>query len=336
MTRPTSQVVAAAPAAPSLPTVQSSSHHVTAFAVLASLVSASLLFLHPTAEGSSPPTALFWLMLVALGAAALWTIRRVAAIQGTRFDGVLTAALFGLWVLYFWQMLVVAFEVPRVLLPAPTLIVQSLIDNPGKLWGDFTQTVLKAVCVGWLLGSSLGFAVAVAIDRMPFLQRGLLPLASLTSTVPLVAVAPIAVMWFGFEWPSKAAVVVLMTFFPMLVSTLAGLKSSGKLERELMVSYAASYSRTLWSLRLPCATPFIFGALKVNATLALIGAIVAEFFGSPTVGLGFRISTEAARMNMSLVWGAIVVAAVTGSLAYALLVQLERRAAFWHPSIRGQ
>ena len=308
----------------------------TAFAVLASLVAASLLFLHPVAQGGSPPTALFWLVLVGLGAAALWTIRRVAAIQGTRFDGVLTAALFGLWVLYFWQMLVVAFEVPRVLLPAPTLIVQSLIDNPGKLWGDFNQTVLKAVCVGWLVGSGLGFSVAVAIDRMPFLQRGLLPLASLTSTVPLVAVAPIAVMWFGFEWQSKAAVVVLMTFFPMLVSTLAGLKASGKLERELMHSYAASYSRTLWSLRLPCATPFIFGALKVNATLALIGAIVAEFFGSPTVGLGFRISTEAARMNMSLVWGAIVVAAVTGSLAYALLVQLERRVAFWHPSIRGQ
>ena len=308
----------------------------TAITVFASLVVASLLFLHPAAQGASPPSALFWLVLAALGATALWTLRRVAAIQGTRFDGVLTAALFGLWVLYFWQMLVVAFEVPRVLLPAPTLIVQSMVDNPGKLWGDFSQTVLKAVCVGWLLGSGLGFAVAVAIDRMPFLQRGLLPLASLTSTIPLVAVAPIAVMWFGFEWPSKAAVVVLMTFFPMLVSTLAGLQASGKLERELMYSYAASYSRTLWSLRLPAAMPFIFGALKVTATLALIGAIVAEFFGSPTVGLGFRISTEAARMNMSLVWGAIVVAAVTGSLAYALLVQLERRAAFWHPSIRGK
>ena len=318
------------------PTPTLLSHRTTAVAVVTSLVAASLLFLHPAAQGSNPPDALFWLMLIALGGCALWTIRRVAAIQGTRFDGVLTAALFGIWVLYFWQMLVMAFEVPRILLPAPTLIVQSIMDNPDKLWGDFNQTVLRAVGVGWLLGSGLGFAVAVAIDRMPFLQRGLLPLASLTSTVPLVAVAPIAVMWFGFEWPSKAAVVVLMTFFPMLVSTLAGLKSSGKLERELMHSYAASYSRTLWSLRLPASTPFIFGALKVNATLALIGAIVAEFFGSPTVGLGFRISTEAARMNMSLVWGAIVVAAVTGSLAYALRVRLERHAAFWHPSIRGQ
>jgi NitT/TauT family transport system permease protein len=308
----------------------------TWIAVVASAVAAGLLLLHPAAQGNSPPNALFWLLIVALAGAALWTIWRVAAIQSPRFDGVLTASLFGLWVLYFWQVLVVAFEVPRVLLPAPTLIAQSLLENGPKLWGDFTQTVLKAVVVGWVLGSGLGFLVAIAIDRLPFLQRGLLPLASLTSTVPLVAVAPIAVMWFGFEWPSKAAVVVLMTFFPMLVSTLAGLQASGKLERELMFSYAASYSRTLWSLRLPAATPFMFGALKVNATLALIGAIVAEFFGSPTVGLGFRISTEAARMNMSLVWGAIVVAAVTGSLAYALLVQLERRAAFWHPSVRGK
>jgi NitT/TauT family transport system permease protein len=228
----------------------------------------------------------------------------------------------------------VAFEVPRVLLPPPSLILQSLGTHGATLWGDFVQTVLKAVLIGWALGSGLGFAVAVAIDRLPFLQRGLLPLASLTSTIPLVAVAPIAVMWFGFDWPSKAAVVVLMTFFPMLVSTLAGLKASGKLERELMYSYAASYGRTLLALRLPAALPFMFGALKVNATLALIGAIVAEFFGSPTAGLGFRISTEASRMNMPLVWGAIVVAAVTGSVAYAVLVQLERRAAFWHPSVR--
>jgi NitT/TauT family transport system permease protein len=103
-----------------------------------------------------------------------------------------------------------------------------------------------------------------------------------------------------------------------------------------MRSYGAGYWRTLVSLRIPVALPFVFNALKINSTLAMIGAIVAEFFGSPTVGLGFRISTEAAKMNMSLVWGAIVVAAVTGSLAYALLVQLERRWAFWHPSVRSR
>jgi NitT/TauT family transport system permease protein len=276
----------------------------------------------------------FWPGMLLLALVAGYSVYRMAAVNGSRWVGMATAALFGAWVLVFWEILVRALDVPRVLLPAPSLVMGSIGDHAPKLWGDFVQTVGKAVLIGWALGCGLGFAVAVAIDRMPFLQRGLLPVASLTSAIPLVGVAPIAVMWFGFEWPSKAAVVVLMTFFPMLVSTLAGLQAAGKLERELMYSYAASYPRTLLALRLPAALPFIFGALKVNATLALIGAIVAEFFGSPTSGLGFRISTEAARMNMPLVWGAIVVAAVTGSVAYALLVALERRAAFWHPSVR--
>ena len=263
-------------------------------------------------------------------------LRRLAALDGRPWYATATAALFGLWVLYFWQVGVTLFNVPRVLLPAPAWIGQMLVDRWDTLAGDWVQTVGKAVLVGWVVGSGLGFVVGVAIDRAPFLQRGLLPLASLTSTVPLVAVAPIMVMWFGFEWPSKAAVVVLMTFFPMLVATLAGLQAPARLELELMKTYAAGYVRTLLDLRLPMAMPFLFSALKVNATLALIGAIVAEFFGSPTVGLGFRISTEAARMNMGLVWSAIVVAAVTGSVAYALLVQLERRVAFWHPSVRSK
>ena len=283
------------------------------------------------ASGTAP---WFWPTMVLLALVAGYSVYRMAAVNGSRWVGMATAALFGAWVLVFWEILVRALDVPRVLLPAPSLVLGSMADHAPKLWGDFVQTVGKAVLIGWALGCALGFVVAVAIDRLPFLQRGLLPVASLTSAIPLVGVAPIAVMWFGFEWPSKAAVVVLMTFFPMLVSTLAGLKAAGKLELELMHSYAASYTRTLLALRLPAALPYIFGALKVNATLALIGAIVAEFFGSPTSGLGFRISTEAARMNMPLVWGAIVVAAVTGSLAYALLVALERRAAFWHPSVR--
>jgi len=299
------------------------------------LLAAALWFALPAPGGESGPAPLLIGAMFVMVGLASWTVRCVAALDGHRLDASATAAVFGLWLLYFWQLGVSLFDVPRVLLPAPGLIVQSLIDHAELLGRDFVQTVLKAVLIGWALGSALGFAVGVAIDRLPFLQRGLLPLASLTSTVPLVAVAPIMVMWFGFEWQSKAAVVVLMTFFPMLIATLAGLQAAGKLERELMHSYAASYARTLLDLRLPCAVPFIVSALKVNATLALIGAIVAEFFGSPTVGLGFRISTEAAKMNMALVWAAIVVAAVTGSVAYALLVQLERRWAFWHPSVRS-
>lgn len=245
------------------------------------------------------------------------------------------AGLLGLWLLWFWQILVTGYAVPQVILPAPLDILTALVDSVSLLAGDLVQTVLKSVLIGYLLGCGLGVGVALLIDRLPFLQRGLLPVASLTSTVPLVGVAPIAVMWFGFDWPSKAAVVVLVTFFPALVSTLAGLKASGRLEQELMYCYAATPRQNLLMLRLPSAMPFIFSALKVNATLALITAIVAEYFGSPTAGLGFRISTESARMHMPVVWSAIVVSSLAGSLIYALLVRLDRRVNFWHPSLRG-
>ena len=207
----------------------------------------------PPSTGAAPAASGFWLALLGTLALALISVQRSAALAGSRLYGSLTAALFGLWLLFFWQVGVTAFEVPRVLLPSPAAIVQSMLAQSDTLGRDFVQTVLKSVVVGWALGSALGFGVGVAIDRLPFLQRGLLPLASLTSTIPLVAVAPIMVMWFGFEWPSKAAVVVLMTFFPMLIATLAGLQAAGRLERELMHSYAASYLRTLLDLRLPCA-----------------------------------------------------------------------------------
>ncbi|HIV69833.1 MAG TPA: ABC transporter permease [Candidatus Aquabacterium excrementipullorum] len=309
-----------------------------ALVALSGIGAIALLAITPTDQVSTPGSA-YWLATAALALLAVTGVRRVARLTLTTrtlrpLTGWLTAAIFGAWALLFWELLVTGFAVPRVLLPSPSAIALALWEHAGTLGGDLVQTVFKAVLAGYMLGSGLGVLTGIAIDRLPLLQRGLLPVASLSSTVPLVGVAPIAVMWFGFDWPSKAAVVTLMTFFPALVSTLAGLQATGKLERELMHAYAAGYQRTLLSLRLPVALPFIFNALKVNATLALIGAIVAEFFGSPTVGLGFRISTEAARLNMPLVWAAIVVASVVGSLLFALLAALERRVNFWHPSVR--
>jgi NitT/TauT family transport system permease protein len=278
--------------------------------------------------------------LVVVGAVllvlAVLSVRALAALDERSIVGrVGTPVLFGAWVLAFWQLGVVIFDVPRVLLPAPSMIGHSLIASLPVLAGDFVQTVLHSALIGLVAGCALGFVVGVLIDRSPFLQRGLLPLAALASAVPLIGIAPIMVMWFGFDWESKAAVVVIMTFFPMLVNTLAGLNETGHMERDLMRSYGASYWRTLFSLRIPVALPFVFNALKIDSTLAMIGAIVAEFFGSPVAGLGFRISTEAARLNMGLVWAAILVAAVSGSALYGALGWLERRATFWHPSIRA-
>ena len=316
--------------------LESSGSLVRTLELIALVALAAGLLLAARPSGDSAPGSGFWLLLLAVLFQARTSVQRLAALDGVPSLSTATAALFGAWGIYFWQILIRAFDVPKVLLPAPTDIVVALFEHAGTLGGDFVQTVMKSVLIGYILGCSLGIGVGFAIDRSPFLQRGLLPLAALTSTIPLVGVAPIAVMWFGFDWPSKAAVIILMTFFPALVSTLAGLQSAGKLERELMHSYAASANRTLLDLRLPAAMPFIFSALKVNATLALIGAIVAEFFGSPTSGLGFRISIEATRMNMPLVWSAIVVASIVGSALYAVLVHLERRINFWHPSIRSR
>ncbi len=246
----------------------------------------------------------------------------------------LVPIFFGGMLLYLWEMLTVGFQVPQVLLPAPSMIGTAFVNSMEMLWADFQQTFLKAVISGFFIGCLSGFIVAILVDKVPFLQRGLLPLGNLASALPIVGVAPIMVMWFGFDWQSKAAVVVMMTFFPMLVNTLAGLKSTDRIELDLMHSYAANYWQLLLKVRIPNAMPFIFNALKINSTLALIGAIVAEFFGTPIVGMGFRISTEIGRMNVDVVWASIAVAALSGSLFYALLAFIERQFTGWHPSIR--
>ncbi|AZN71438.1 ABC transporter permease [Georhizobium profundi] len=243
--------------------------------------------------------------------------------------------LFGVSLLALWEGLVRGFNVPPVLLPPPSAIWAQITSSVPTLWADFRQTFLKSVLIGYAIGCAAGLVVAIAIDRSPFLKRGLLPIGSFVSALPLVGIAPIMVMWFGFDWQSKAAVVVVMTFFPMLVNTVAGLAAANAMERDLMHTYAASYWQGLFKLRLPAAWPFIFNALKINSTLALIGAIVAEFFGTPIVGMGFRISSAIGRLQVDMVWAEIAVAALAGSLFYGLIALIERRVTFWHPSVRG-
>ena len=131
--------------------------------------------------------------------------------------------LFGVTLLVLWEGITRGLEVPKVLLPPPSAIGERIVNSLPILWVDFQQTFLKAVLAGYIIGCGSGFLVALAIDRSPFLQRGLLPLGNFVSALPIIGVAPIMVMWFGFDWHSKAAVVVIMTFFPMLVNTVQGL-----------------------------------------------------------------------------------------------------------------
>ncbi|MHB2264260.1 ABC transporter permease [Aliihoeflea sp. PC F10.4] len=274
----------------------------------------------------------FWLAAWAVNE---WLVRIKARGIAARAVNFLVPVLFGMALLVLWEGLVRGFNVPSVLLPPPSAIWARITVSTATLWADFYQTFIRSVLPGYAIGCAAGLVAAIAIDRSPFLKRGLLPVGNFVSALPLVGIAPIMVMWFGFDWQSKAAVVVVMTFFPMLVNAVAGLNAASRMEQDLMRTYAASTWHTLFKLRLPAAWPFIFNALKINSTLALIGAIVAEFFGTPVVGMGFRISSAIGRLNVDMVWAEIAVAALAGSVFYGLIALIERGVTFWHPSIRG-
>lgn len=281
------------------------------------------------------------MLLVAL-AMLLWAggwALNVALANGAARDAAATRLavplIFGLTILGMWELIVRGLDVPTVILPPPSQIAETFSNSVPLLWGDFVQTIVKGGLSGYAMGCAAAFLTALAMDRSDWLKRGLLPLGNFMAALPIVGTAPILVMWFGFGWQSKAAVVVLMVYFPMLVNTVAGLSQTTAMQRDLMHTYAATWGQTLWRLRLPAALPFVFNGLKICTTLALIGAIVAEFFGSPTLGLGFRISTSIGQLDLGMVWSAIVVAALSGTLFYGLVALIENRLTFWHSATRG-
>lgn len=252
----------------------------------------------------------------------------------TRAISLLIPVIFGITIIAMWEILVTMLGVSPIILPPPSMIAARFVSSIPLLWADFEQTILKGAMTGYVVGMVAAFAVALLADRSEFLTKGILPVGAFMAALPIVGTAPIFVKWLGSDWQSKAAVVGVMVFFPILVNTVAGLKDTSAMQRDLMRTYGAGYWPTLFKLRLPAALPFMFNGLKIATTLALIGAIVAEFFGSPTVGMGFRISTSVGQLALDMVWAEIVVAALAGSAFYGAMALIEKRVTFWHPSQR--
>ena len=271
----------------------------------------------------------FWLIAWGVN---IWLAR--SAWSGTRAVKVLVPVIFGVTLIVLWEAGVRGLGVSPVILPPPTMIANRFAAELPTLWADFEQTIIKGAMTGYAIGMAAAFAVAILADRSEFLTRGILPVGSFMAALPIVGTAPIFVRWLGSDWQSKAADVAVMVFFPILVNTVAGMRDTSAMQRDLMRTYGAGYWPTLLKLRLPAAMPFIFNGLKIATTLALIGAIVAEFFGSPTVGMGFRISTSVGQLALDMVWAEIVVAAFAGSAFFVLMAWLEGRDTFWHPSQR--
>jgi NitT/TauT family transport system permease protein len=177
---------------------------------------------------------------------------------------------------------------------------------------------------GYALGCGGGLLAAMAASRAPAFASLILPYAVASASVPIIALAPLAIVWFGVEQGSKIAIVTLMTFFPTFVSAVRGLLGVPPASLELMRSCAATERQVFFKLRLPHSLPFVFTALRACTTLAMIGAVVSEFFGGPMISLGVYIKSTASLFQTRQAWAAILVACALGLLFYFAVTLVER------------
>jgi NitT/TauT family transport system permease protein len=237
-------------------------------------------------------------------------------------------------VLVFWEFALAALDVKQFLLPRPSVIAGSLVDQADIL-GAATIYTATEVVGGLVIGCTLGILAAFAAARWRFAREALLPVGIGMSAIPIIAMAPIMNIWFTSESPvSRMAIVAVLIFFPMMVNTMRGLTSVDPASLELMAACAASEGQILRKVRIPNALPFVFTGLKVATTLAVIGAIVGEYFGGPLRALGIYIKSEAYQFRYNHAWAAILIACTMGIGLYVLVLVLERVLLPWHSSRR--
>lgn len=231
---------------------------------------------------------------------------------------------FMLVALLLWELLVRVLSIPAYLLPPPSEIFASVDASLGR---HLLVTLGEAV-IGFVLASSIAFAAALLFVRSPTLERGLFPLAVTLKTTPLVAIAPLLVLWLGTGWGSKIMAAALICFFPVLVNTVKGLKAADAEYMELFRAMKATPWQEFRKLRIPCCLPYLYSALKISSSLAIVGAIVGEFVGA-TQGLGYLIMISSSHLETATLFSAIFAAALAGITLFHLLGWIERRAIYW-------
>jgi NitT/TauT family transport system permease protein len=234
-----------------------------------------------------------------------------------------------------WEGMVRAFDVQNFLLPAPSDIAATLREDWRELWSAAFFTFREALA-GYVIGCSAGFLVAAAIARFRLLRTAVMPYAIAAGAIPIIAFAPITNNWFGVTgMSSKIAIAAILCFFPVLVNTMKGLTSVPASSIELMQSYAAGELTIFRRVRLPSSLPYVFSGLKVATVLAMIGAIVGDYFGGAPGALGVEIRRWVGIFAFDQAWAAIVLASALGIVFYGSVALVERLTMGWHPSVRG-
>lgn len=232
-----------------------------------------------------------------------------------------------------WQAYVEWKDVSILVAPAPDRVAERFFDDPGFFIEHGGYTLWEAT-LGLFFGSAVAIALAIAMAHSRILERAIFPLAIAAKVMPLVAIAPVLVIIFGFGQTPKIIVAGLLCFFPMLVSAMTGFRDVDPRALEFFRSISASPWHVFWKLRAPSSLPHLFAAMRVSYPLALIGAVVAEWF-SGTNGLGYVVYSAWLGVRTPELFAAIAVLVVIGVAINVVLTLAERRLLFWHESVRS-
>ena len=230
--------------------------------------------------------------------------------------------------LVFWELYVRAGQVSPTVLPTPTAVVQALISNWGIIYDNTVQTLLETV-LGMIVATLLGLLLAILLDASGWMRRAIYPLLVTSQTIPIIALAPLLLIWFGYDIGPKVLVVALYCFFPIAVACADGLAGAEPELIKLLHSMRASRWQILWLVRLPGAMPSFFSGLRIAATYSVTGAIFGEFVGAEK-GLGIYMKLEANSFATVQVFAAILVTAVLSLLLFGLVSLIERIALPWY------